>query len=98
MVSIPVEARCGNASGDWPRAAGDVAGRTRPTATPRSAAPRGSAHRGAAVSPDDISDILFTSGTTGRSKGAMSSHRQALAVAAAWAECGEVRARTATWC
>jgi acyl-CoA synthetase (AMP-forming)/AMP-acid ligase II len=44
----------------------------------------------AAVTPDDISDILFTSGTTGRSKGAMSSHRQALGVARAWADCGEV--------
>jgi acyl-CoA synthetase (AMP-forming)/AMP-acid ligase II len=38
--------------------------------------------------PDDVSDIMFTSGTTGRSKGAMSSHRQALGVAEAWADCG----------
>jgi HIP---CoA ligase len=44
--------------------------------------------RAAAVRPDDVSDILFTSGTTGRSKGAMSAHRQSLAVARAWAECG----------
>jgi acyl-CoA synthetase (AMP-forming)/AMP-acid ligase II len=44
--------------------------------------------RAAAVRPDQVSDILFTSGTTGQSKGAMSSHRQALGVAAAWADCG----------
>ncbi len=46
------------------------------------------AARATAVEPDQISDILFTSGTTGQSKGAMSSHRQALGVAAAWADCG----------
>jgi HIP---CoA ligase len=46
--------------------------------------------RAATVRPDDISDILFTSGTTGRSKGVMSAHRQALDVARAWADCGEV--------
>jgi acyl-CoA synthetase (AMP-forming)/AMP-acid ligase II len=44
--------------------------------------------RAAAVHPGDVSDILFTSGTTGRSKGAMTAHRQSLAVARAWAECG----------
>jgi len=48
--------------------------------------------RAAAVQPDDISDILFTSGTTGRSKGALCAHRQSLDASAAWAECGRVTA------
>ena len=43
------------------------------------------------MSPDDVADILFTSGTTGRSKGAMSAHRQTIGVARAWAELGGVR-------
>ncbi len=48
--------------------------------------------RARAVRPDDVSDILFTSGTTGRSKGVLCAHRQSLSAPAAWAACGEVTA------
>jgi acyl-CoA synthetase (AMP-forming)/AMP-acid ligase II len=40
--------------------------------------------RAAAVRPEDLSDILFTSGTTGRPKGAMCSHGQTLRAYAVW--------------
>jgi acyl-CoA synthetase (AMP-forming)/AMP-acid ligase II len=43
--------------------------------------------RAGAVRPGDVSDIMFTSGTTGRSKGAMTSHERSLGVARAWAGC-----------
>ena len=39
----------------------------------------------AEVSPDDVIDILYTSGTTGQPKGVMSAQRQTLGVARAWA-------------
>ncbi len=39
----------------------------------------------AAVTPDDVADILYTSGTTGQPKGVMSAHRQTIGVAYAWA-------------
>ncbi|MDA3001806.1 MAG: FadD3 family acyl-CoA ligase [Actinomycetota bacterium] len=41
----------------------------------------------AAVEPDTISDIFFTSGTTGRPKGVMTSHSQNIRVFDVWAEC-----------
>jgi HIP---CoA ligase len=46
--------------------------------------------RAATVRPGDVSDIMFTSGTTGRSKGAMTSHERSLGVARAWAECARL--------
>ncbi|MGW9497131.1 FadD3 family acyl-CoA ligase [Streptomyces prasinus] len=42
------------------------------------------AARTASVRPDDPSDLLFTSGTTGRPKGALTTHRQNLTTYRAW--------------
>lgn len=42
--------------------------------------------RADAVTPDDVCDILFTSGTTGIPKGVMSAHRQTISVADVWAQ------------
>jgi acyl-CoA synthetase (AMP-forming)/AMP-acid ligase II len=43
------------------------------------------AERQAAVGPDDLCDMLFTSGTTGHPKGVMYGHRQCLMAIDAWA-------------
>ncbi|MEV0700305.1 AMP-binding protein [Saccharopolyspora sp. NPDC050389] len=44
----------------------------------------------AAVTPDDICDIMFTSGTTGIPKGVLTAHRQTIDVARVWAERAEL--------
>ncbi|MDQ1722447.1 MAG: HIP---CoA ligase, partial [Pseudonocardiales bacterium] len=46
--------------------------------------------RASAVVADDVSDILFTSGTTGRSKGVRCAHRQSLSASASWAANGKI--------
>ncbi|WP_280399322.1 FadD3 family acyl-CoA ligase [Nocardia carnea] len=43
--------------------------------------------RAESISGDDLSDILFTSGTTGRSKGVLIAHRQTLSAVRGWTEC-----------
>ena len=43
------------------------------------------ARRAAAVTPEDLSDLIFTSGTTGRPKGVMATHGQSLRTFGTWA-------------
>ncbi len=50
------------------------------------------AGRTASVGPDDLSDLVFTSGTTGHPKGAMTTHAQTLRTFATWAEVVGLRA------
>ncbi|MCB0931916.1 MAG: 3-((3aS,4S,7aS)-7a-methyl-1,5-dioxo-octahydro-1H-inden-4-yl)propanoate--CoA ligase FadD3 [Mycobacterium sp.] len=83
IVRVPVQDADGpeTTDGDWE---GFLAGPQVPTSEVDG--------RAAAVHTDDVSDILFTSGTTGRSKGVLCAHRQSLSASAAWAQCGRITA------
>jgi acyl-CoA synthetase (AMP-forming)/AMP-acid ligase II len=50
------------------------------------------AERIAAVRPDDTGDLIFTSGTTGRPKGVVTTHQQTIRVFDTWAEIVGLRA------
>ncbi|MEI7716552.1 MAG: AMP-binding protein, partial [Mycobacterium sp.] len=82
VVRIPVEVpEAGSGTGTWD----DFMARG------GTAADTAAVHaRARDVEPDDVSDIMFTSGTTGRSKGVMCAHRQSLSASAAWAANGQI--------
>ena len=94
MVQVPVDGggRRPGSGEHRPTAHGAVSwGQLLTTASQTSE--RSAQDRAAQVRADDVADIIFTSGTTGVPKGAMSTHRQTIAVASAWAERAEVTDR-----
>jgi acyl-CoA synthetase (AMP-forming)/AMP-acid ligase II len=54
--------------------------------------PAATAARAAEVAPDDVSDLIFTSGTTGRPKGAATTHAQSLRTFGTWSSIVGLRA------
>src|SRR5271156_2503261 len=75
--------------------AADVITRTAPTGIPaielKSAFLSSGSPFERAVSGTDISDVIFTSGTTGRPKGAMMNHQQTLRMYEEWATLADLR-------
>lgn len=61
-------------------------------ATASAVEPQVARERAASVKPTDLSDILFTSGTTGRSKGVMVTHEQTTRVFTTWSNTVGLRA------
>jgi acyl-CoA synthetase (AMP-forming)/AMP-acid ligase II len=55
--------------------------------------PAASAARAAAIRPDDVSDLIFTSGTTGHPKGAATTHAQSLRTFGTWSSIVGLTAR-----
>jgi len=76
-----------------PEAAKGVASWERLLERARETTEQSALDRAAQVQADDVADIIFTSGTTGVPKGAVSAHRQTVAVASAWAERAKVTDR-----
>ena len=100
LPQLALAVRVPLASGDQPQgssaapeAAKGVTSWERMLALARETSEQSARDRAAEVRPDDVADIIFTSGTTGVPKGAVSAHRQTVAVAAAWAERAKVTDR-----
>ena len=73
-----------SAGGTWPGPTGWSTGRASWWASPARPTWRPAGRRRS--TPEDLSDLIFTSGTTGRPKGAMTTHGQTLRTFATWAE------------
>jgi acyl-CoA synthetase (AMP-forming)/AMP-acid ligase II len=69
-----------------------VLGRDDLLAAGRSVEPAVTAARASAVLPDDVSDLIFTSGTTGHPKGAATTHAQSLRTFGTWSSIVGLRA------
>jgi HIP---CoA ligase len=100
LPQLALAVRVPLASGDQPQgssavqaAADGVASWEQMLELARETSEQSALDRAAGVRADDVADIIFTSGTTGVPKGAVSAHRQTVAVAAAWAERAKVTDR-----